>query len=138
VIKNELTTKQTFRPKTRLMTENGLVYRTDGWVEIPAARVSGGTVIAGSKEVRVTADMYDRAGAVTGVRGNIEAGTILTIPGLTFNRDKIYAEVTDGFTGGADPTVHVLTAEELARFRAMAADKLRLGAYEQLRADLVQ
>ncbi|HRI36764.1 MAG TPA: hypothetical protein PK765_07045, partial [bacterium] len=137
-IKNELTTKQTFRPQTRFMTEDGLVFRTESWVEVPPARVSGNEVVPGTAEIRVSADMYDREGNVIGARGNIASGILLTIPGLTFNRDKIYGESLNEFEGGADPTVHILTSEELERFRAMAADKLRLGAYEALRVDLAR
>ena len=35
---NELTTEQALKPFTRLVTEDGVVFRTDSWVNIPPAR----------------------------------------------------------------------------------------------------
>ena len=32
-----------------------------------------------------------------GIRGNISEGTLLDIPGLRFNRDKIYAKAIKNF-----------------------------------------
>jgi hypothetical protein len=43
---NELTTVQALKPFTRFITEEGLVYRTESWVNIPAARrINGVTEI---------------------------------------------------------------------------------------------
>ena len=34
-IYNELLQEQTFRPLTRFITEDGVVFKTDGWIRIP-------------------------------------------------------------------------------------------------------
>jgi len=47
---NELNQEQPFKPQTRFVTEDGLVYRADNWVKIPAKS---------SAQVKVVADIYD-------------------------------------------------------------------------------
>ena len=59
------------------------------------------------------------------MRGNIAEGTTLDMPGLKFNRDKIYAKATKNFTGGQNPTLKVLTEAEYARFVSLLTDKLK-------------
>ena len=54
------------------------------------------------------------------------------MPGLKFNRDKIYAKVAKNFTGGQNPTLKVLTEAEQARFNSLLADKLRSAALTEL------
>lgn len=56
---NELTTEQVFRPNTRLVTEDGLVFRTTAWIKIPPTRTMSGEVIVGKTESSVYADVYD-------------------------------------------------------------------------------
>ncbi len=96
---NELDIEQIFRPKTRFITDAGIVYRSSDWIRIPAASTgTGGELLPGETSIRVVADIYDQDGEVTGVRGNIESGELLTIPGLQFNRDKIYARTVESFS----------------------------------------
>jgi hypothetical protein len=42
VVYNELTTEQVFRPNTRFVTEDGLVFRSADWIKVPASRTSSG------------------------------------------------------------------------------------------------
>lgn len=37
-IYNELFQEQTFRPATRFITDDGIIFKTDEWVRIPATR----------------------------------------------------------------------------------------------------
>lgn len=37
-IYNELSQEQTFRPATRFITDDGIIFKTDEWVRIPATR----------------------------------------------------------------------------------------------------
>ncbi len=115
-IYNELTTEQALKPQTRIVTENAEVFRTQNWVNVPPSRTINGITEIGRIEVSVTADPSDEAGRVIGERGNIKAGVDLTIPGLKFNRDKVYAKAKADFTGGQDPKVHVVTEVEVKKF----------------------
>ena len=79
------------------------------------------------------ADVYDLQGNIVGQRGNIPEGVLLTIPGLKFNRDKIYAKTTQAFIGGINPKIHVLTEKELAGFKDTLGEKLKNKALENLK-----
>lgn len=58
---NELLTLQTLKPATRFVTEEGLVYRSDSWVNVPAARKVNGVTEIGSADVYLKADLNDEA-----------------------------------------------------------------------------
>ena len=79
----------------------------------------------GVVEAEVVADVNDESGKLIGQRGNIPAGTNLIIPGLKFNRDKVYAKAKDNFSGGENPSVHVLTEDELKSFQNTLNEKLQ-------------
>lgn len=126
---NEIPQEQTLRPKTRLVTEDGLVYRTEDWIKIGAGRDGA----PAKTSVRIVADMYDSQNAIIGVRGNIADGVLLTMPGLKFNRDRIYAKTHGPLTGGIDPKVHRLTSEELTKFTGIITEFARTKALERAR-----
>jgi hypothetical protein len=130
---NELSIEQSFRPNTRLVTEDGLIFRTTEWIKIPPTKTLSGTTIVGQVEAILFADTYDSKGDITGVRGNISEGTVLSAPGLKFNRDKIYAKTKENFREGQDPTVKILTAAELAKFQSILTEKLRMKSVEGLK-----
>ena len=119
-----MTVPQELRPNTRFVTADGLVFRTNDWVKIPQSRSLNGITEIGLVETEVTADVNDESGKITGARGNIAAGTDLSIPGLKFNRDRVYAKAKTEFFGGADPNVYVLTKEELASFEKTLKERL--------------
>ncbi len=124
-IYNELTTQQELRPSTRFVTDDGVVFRTKDWVRVPATRSLNGITEMGVVEAEVVADVNDESGKLIGQRGNIAAGTNLIIPGLKFNRDKVYAKAKDNFSGGEKPSVHVLTEDELKSFQNTLSEKLQ-------------
>lgn len=80
IIYNELTTEQALKPQTRFITEDGLIYRSENWVNIPPAKKLNGITEIGSAEVYLKADPIDEAGAIIGSRGNLVTGTYLSIP----------------------------------------------------------
>lgn len=98
-IYNELTVAQELRPQTRFVTTEGLVFRSLDWVKVPASQTLNGITEMGVTEIEVVADSIDGSGKIVGTRGNVLAGTDFTIPGLKFNRDKIYAKAKHDFTG---------------------------------------
>jgi hypothetical protein len=95
---NEMNNEQVFRPNTRFVTPEGLVFRSSEWIKIPPTRTQSGETIIGRTTATLLADGYDTKGELIGERGNIKEGTTLDMPGLKFNRDKIYAKAVVGFT----------------------------------------
>lgn len=133
---NELTTEQALKPQTRLVTENGEVFRTQTWVNVPASRTINDITEIGRVEVSVVADPSDEAGRTIWERGNIKAGTDLTIPGLKFNRDKVYGKAKEDFTGGQDPKVHIVSEAEIKKFEWILREQLLRVARDELQNKL--
>lgn len=131
-IYNELTTQQELRPQTRFVTADGIVYRTTDWIKIPPTRSINDVTQMGVVEVDVIADTRDESEKIVGTRGNIPAGTDLTIPGLKFNRENIYAKAKSDFVGGEDPKVHIVSKEELERFEKILMEKIKKHAREEV------
>lgn len=135
-IYNELNTEQALKPFTRLVTDNGEVFRTKSWVNVPPSRSQSGITEMWSIDVELVADPNDEAWRVIWSRGNIPKGTNLSIPGLKFNRDKVYAKTKDDFTGGSDPRVHVVTETEVAKFKGILHEQLLRVARTELQTKL--
>jgi hypothetical protein len=132
VIFNELDADQALKPQTRFITQNGEVFRTRDWINVPASKTLNGITEIGSVEAVLIADGNDEAGKVIGQRGNIPNGTDLTIPGLKFNRDKVYAKAKEVFHGGADPKVHVVAEPEVKKFEGIVREQLYNKARERI------
>jgi hypothetical protein len=131
-----MTNEQVFRPNTRFVTEEGLVFRTQSWVKVPPMRTLSGELVIGKAPALLIADGYDTKGELIGVKGNIPEGTLLDIPGLKFNRDKLYAKSTQAFAGGQNPTVRIVTQEELDKFTALLTDRLKTQALADMKHSL--
>jgi hypothetical protein len=121
---NEISAPQSMRPNTRFVTEEGLVFRSDEWINVPSARVINGVTEIGSVEVYVRAEPTDEAGRAVGSRWNIPTGEFLSIPWLKFNRDKIYAKAKENFIWWADSAVRVITAAELKKWEGTLREQL--------------
>ncbi|EKE26265.1 MAG: hypothetical protein ACD_4C00350G0001 [uncultured bacterium (gcode 4)] len=121
---NELPIEQIFKPNTRFVTENWLVYRSSEWIKVPWSWKAEASVIA---------DMYDLKWNLTGKRWNISSGLTLTIPWLKFNRDKIYAKSNKDFVWWIDPKIHILTQEEFEKFSWIIKEKLKTKASDALK-----
>lgn len=121
---NWLNQEQPFKPKTRFATEDWLVFRSTEWAKIPPNWQA---------MVKVVADIYDSNSKIIWDRGNLKIWTLLTIPGLKFNRDKVYAKVNADFTWWENPKNHVLTKDELEKFKWIFVEKIKNKALEELK-----
>ncbi len=71
-IYNELRQEQVFRPMTRFITDNGVVFKTAEWIKVPPTQTLSGVTVIGKTTTSLIADTYDMEGNIIGVRGNIE------------------------------------------------------------------
>lgn len=131
-IYNELGSEQALKPQTRLITEDGMVFRTRSWVNVPPSRTINGITEIGRVDVAVTADPVDEAWKIIGKRGNIWINTDLTIPWLKFNRDKVYAKSRENFFWWEDPKIHLVTEDETKKFEWILREQLLRIARDQL------
>jgi hypothetical protein len=132
IIFNELDADQALKPQTRFITQNGEVFRTRDWINVPASKTLNGITEIWSVEAVLIADLNDEAGKVIGQRGNIPNGTDLTIPWLKFNRDKVYAKAKESFHGWADPKVHIVSEGEIKKFQWIVREQLYNKARERI------
>ncbi len=135
-IYNELPTAQALKPQTRFVTLDGIVYRSIEWASVPGARSINGITEMGTIDVEVMADVRDDAGTIIWSRWNIAAGVDFTIPGLKFNRDKIYAKSKTEFTGWEAPRIHVVADEEIKKFTGLLKEQLYRVARNSLQKNL--
>lgn len=135
-IYNELTTTQVLKPQTRFVTLDGIVFRSINWVTIPAARSINGITEMGSIDIEIMADVRDEAGTIIWQKWNILSGIDFTIPGLKFNRDKIYAKSKIEFKGGEAPRIHIVTEPEVKKFTGILTEQLRRVARNNLQKNL--
>jgi len=99
------------KPQTRVVLDD-IVYRTQGWLEIPAAQDS----TPGEVTVGVVADAMLSTGGLTGIKGNILTGTQLMFPGLDPQiHEGVSVVTTEDFRGGEDGFFPLLTEEEKKR-----------------------
>lgn len=133
---NELPTPSQLRPGTRFTSEDGVIFKSPGWIKIPGMTTKNGEVLPGKVQIPLIAENVDEKGRIIGVRGNLKNWVFLSIPGLKFNKSKIYAQIIGDFTGGSDPTKKVLTQESLNRFQTLFHEKLKNTAKDQLETTL--
>lgn len=134
---NELTTEQIFKPNTRFLSQDWLVFRSSEWIKVPPTiKWWSWEIIIWKTEATLIADMYDNMWKIIWVRWNIWASTLLSIPWLKFNRDKIYAKTKEEFKDWLDPKIHVLTQEEYDNFTKILTDKLKAKALDELKAKI--
>lgn len=135
-IYNELNVEQVLKPFTRLITDKGEVFRTKNWVKVPASRTQSGMTEMGVVDIELIADPNDEMWKIIGIRGNIQKWTDLSIPGLKFNRDKVYAKAKDTFVGWADPRIHIVTEAEVEKFKKILHEQLFRVATAELQEKL--
>lgn len=135
-IYNELPTAQPLKPQTRFVTLDGMVFRSLNWVNVPPARSINGITEMGTVDVELVADIRDEAGNITWEKWNISAWLDLTIPGLKFNREKIYAKSKTDFMWGEAPRIHVVADEEVKKFTWLLKEQLHRVARNALQKNL--
>ena len=135
-IYNETTTAQALKPQTRFVTLDGIVFRSVNWVNVPAAKSLNGITEMGTIDVDIVADVRDEAGVIIWQKWNIASGVDLTIPGLKFNRDKIYAKSKTVFVGGEAPRIHIVTEAEVKKLTGLLREQLHRVARNTLQKNL--
>ena len=103
------------RATTRFVTDDGLVFRSKHWVNIPGGTTANPWVAY----VEVQADDYDENGHIIGVRGNIGTWTRLYIRNLkvSFADKKIIAYPTKPFKWGKTQKQWTITSWDIQNFK---------------------
>ncbi|MDD4151353.1 MAG: hypothetical protein PHR68_01950, partial [Candidatus Gracilibacteria bacterium] len=83
-------------------------------------------------EANVIAKLYDTEGKFIGSRGNIEKDKFI-LPGLKFNKDKIYAISETKFTGGSDNIAYLITKEDIENAKKVIEEKVKKYSVNQIK-----
>lgn len=118
----------TIKPQTRLVVD-ALVFRTEKWLEIPAASDSR----PGESTVSVIADPIGSDGVLIGEKWNIPENTVLRFPGLSEKDHELLTVTSSGaFVWGGDSYKKILTQEEYNRIEKVFREQLISNAREAL------
>ena len=119
--------------ETRFQTEEGLVFRLQNEVTVPA----GTTGNPGVLDVTVVADAVDANGGAVGDRGNIGPSRFF-LPGLREDsRDELYGESTAAMTGGTSQIIARVTEEDLQAAQTKLESELKEIVLADLRKEVL-
>lgn len=130
---------ETSRPKffipSRLSTKDGIIFRFEEDVTVPARTEEG----PGRMVVDVVADEYDENGDPIGERGNIDAGTDLFFPALSsVSQELYYARANKGpLVGGSTLTHYFVQEEDFERIQDVLIETFRVRGTEYLRNEII-
>jgi hypothetical protein len=133
-IVNKSGTERTLIATTRFQTQDGIVFRIQSDVTVPAGSESSPATV----DVPVVADPLDANGSPVGVRGNIEPTTFF-LPGLKEDsRSTLYGQSSVAMTGGTSDVVMHVTEEDLQAAQIELEEKLKEEALADLRKVVLQ
>jgi len=123
-----------FLVPSRLMTDEGLIFRTQEEVLIPAAKDE----IPGAIVVEIIADSYDEEERPIGDRGNIEEGVHLDFPALRPELKKLYYAKSDQgpLVGGSILTRYILSDSDESLAREVFAESFKVRGMTQIEKEI--
>ncbi len=128
------TNKPKFFIPSRLATDDGLVFRTQENITVPAKKDGK----PGQLTVDVIADAFDLKNQPIGSRGNIEAGTELYFPALKADKREIYyAKANRGpLVGGSTLTHYFIGEDDYEKAKPILTETYRVQGIESLQKEL--
>jgi hypothetical protein len=134
-ITNTVNREFPLKPFTRIQAENGLIFRTQSFVNVPA----GNTNTPGTIQIEVVADIVDVNNIPIGERGNLPAGTKFSVPGLTkVNAEEVYAKNAEAFTGGVTSKDKTVTTRDIQAAKELALAELNKAVPKKMQEYLVK
>ncbi len=131
---NELRSRQTLRPKTKIITKDWLIFEATDWIKLPPARYDKNkNLIPWTFEVWAVARIYDKKWEFIWSRWNIKSGTLFTIKNLKNNRDKIYAKAITDFNWWSDDVLRVVWNKDIEKFKNTFIWMIKKKALEELK-----
>lgn len=131
---NEMKNEQVFRPKTRVLTKDGILFETLDWVKIPKRTLNWSwEVIFWKTKAKVIAKIYDTSWNFIWSRWNINTPQILTIPWLKFNQDKIYAKIITPFSWWKDDIKYKVWENDIENAKKTLEDMLKKEALKKIK-----
>lgn len=134
---NELKEEQVFRPATRLLNKDGLIFETQDWIKIPGKTVNGSwETVLWTTQAKVIARVYDNNGVFIGSKWNLKEEHLFTFPGLRFSQDKIYAKSIWEFKGWEDNIAYIVSENDEKNAKKILEEMLEKQAMVDLKAKI--
>jgi hypothetical protein len=135
---NKLPEDVSLREKTRLQNSDGIIYLTTRKVTIPKwTKEVNGSITPWEYTVKIESDYRDINWKMVGENANIGTWVILTLPGLTENRDQIYAKTLVALSGGKEYSwVRITTQEDIENAKKLLIQKLKDLALKELKKQI--
>lgn len=136
---NETFEDKYFRPNTRFVTTEGIVFNTTDWETIPAAKKwTSWEKINWEKFVYIEAKTFDEAWDFIWERWNIipEEPIFLTIPGLKNDKDKIYWILEEETFWWTNDFSMMISEDDLKRAESKTEEKVRKLALDELKFEI--
>lgn len=130
---NELKTEQTFKPKTRLLSPDWILFETTDWVKIPwKIKTASWETIFWTGKVDIVAKIQDIKWQFIWARWNIKNSTF-TIPWLKFNQDKIYAKLNWETKWWKDDIKYLVWEKDLENAKLVLEEMLKKDVMQKLK-----
>lgn len=128
-IVNKSGTERTLIATTRFQTQDGIVFRLQKEVTVPA----GSEASPATMDVAVVADTIDANGSPVGIRGNVDPTTFF-LPGLKEDsRATLFGQSSAAMTGGTSDVVMHVTEDDLKAAQVELETQLKDKALADLR-----
>lgn len=135
---NETTEVITLVPKTRVMSEDWIIFEIEEWTKIPPAEKDNFWVSPWSTSVKVISRLLDSQWWYIGTRWNIKQWTKLQLPGLSQDFQKlIYAQAENGFTWWSDKLRRTISQEDITNAKELFLEKLKTESFESLKNNII-
>ncbi len=133
---NEMKNEQVFRPKTRVLSPEWIVFETSDWVKVPPiSKNEKWETVFWTAKAFITAQTFDITWKFVWARWNIESWTF-TIPWLKFNQDKIYAKLEKPLTWWDDKIVYVVSDDDIKKSQEILKQRVKETALAQIKEDV--
>ncbi len=121
-------------PNTRLLSSSWLLFETQNWVKIPAARKNNAwELIPWIKEAKIIAKTFDNKWIFIGSRANTTStGIFLKLPWLKENQNKLFAKTITPTVWWKDIYTHVVSKDDLENSKKILREKLRKKAIKEI------
>jgi len=121
-------------PNTRLLTASWILFETQNWVKIPAAKTNNNwDLIPWIKEAEIIAKTFDNKWIFIGARANTTSTWILlTLPWLKENQDKLFAKTISPITWWKNIYTHIISKDDINNSVKILKEKLRKKAIEEV------
>ena len=137
---NELRESQTFRPNTRLLSKDWIIFETTDWINIPWRTLNGSweVVFWKSNEIEIIARVYDEKWSFIWSRWNLDWEQLFTIPWLNFNQDRIYAKLVWETTWWEDNISYKVDENDIKNAKEILEERLKKEVFDKLKTNIIE